>query len=705
MVVVPKFTPELLVALPQRGPAVPNHDGTLALFSQSTHEVGGKTSTEYRVLHIGTGKTEQLIADEKARDVVWLGNGTNTVLYLSQREEGYTWIKTIDADTPAAEPSIVDFIEAPVKSLKVMALKNGSIAFVVAGLADVKGILYNKENDKKPHTARVTDNWNPRIWDSYPESQHSTLWYTSLVREDGDWKLNKPLKNVLRDTTLTAPPFMYEPGDRRKEFDISDRGIIFSATEQNVNHPRNARLTSIYHLPLSSFSDASTSGPLKICLQQDVHPQSTTGDGHCSQPRFSPNGTMIAFLRSSFEKPSEKSIWIKHVESCSAIDVCAMVTGKSWGLKPACFEFALDGHSVYIQAKDSGRVALFKLNLLPNACPQIIFRNGSVSAYHQFRPEDGSTTKLLVTSSSFVEPWICQIIDSCPMIESDPWIVSKTSKLNNIGLSPKQVSEIYFEGTADYFVHAWVIKPRDFDPSKKKYPLCLQVHGGPNDSWDDEWNAWWNLLVWAEQGYIVVAPNITGSDGFGLGMAEAIQDNWGGRPYDDLVNCLEHIKHMPGIDMDNAVAAGGSWGGYMMNWIQGQDLGRRFKALVCHDGIFHLPTFLLQTDALPQFYREFGGPPFIWSNFDGLERYNPARPDLLQNWKTPMLVVHSDKDYRCPITEGLAAFHTLKALGTPTRFLSFPDENHVVSREENVLEWNRQVFAWINEWSGIATRE
>jgi dipeptidyl aminopeptidase/acylaminoacyl peptidase len=76
------------------------------------------------------------------------------------------------------------------------------------------------------------------------------------------------------------------------------------------------------------------------------------------------------------------------------------------------------------------------------------------------------------------------------MIESDPWIVSKTSKLNNIGLSPKQVSEIYFEGTADYFVHAWVIKPRDFDPSKKKYPLCLQVHGGPNDSWDDEWNAW-----------------------------------------------------------------------------------------------------------------------------------------------------------------------------------------------------------------------
>jgi dipeptidyl aminopeptidase/acylaminoacyl peptidase len=100
----------------------------------------------------------------------------------------------------------------------------------------------------------------------------------------------------------------------------------------------------------------------------------------------------------------------------------------------------------------------------------------------------------------------------------------------------------------------------------------------------------------------------------------------------------------------------------------------------------------------------FGGPSFLWQNFDGLERYNPARPDLLRNWTTPMLVIHSDKDYRCPVTDGLAAFHTLKALGTPTRFLNFPDENHWVLREENSLEWHRQVFEWINRWSGVMAR-
>lgn len=163
MVVVPKFTPELLVSGPRRGPAIPNPDGTLAFFRQTTHEIGGKTLKEFRVLTIDTGETKQLIADEKATDVVWMGHGTNTLLYLSTGEGGYTWIKTVDADCPSVQPSIVDFIEAPVGSLKIKELKDGSLAFVVSGFADDDGNLYNEESDKKSHTARVTESWNPRI--------------------------------------------------------------------------------------------------------------------------------------------------------------------------------------------------------------------------------------------------------------------------------------------------------------------------------------------------------------------------------------------------------------------------------------------------------------------------------------------------------------------------------------------------------------
>jgi dipeptidyl aminopeptidase/acylaminoacyl peptidase len=154
---------------------------------------------------------------------------------------------------------------------------------------------------------------------------------------------------------------------------------------------------------------------------------------------------------------------------------------------PEGFEFAPNGHSVYLTASDCGRVALYKLDLQPNASPNIIMRHGSVSAFHSLKQEKDGAGNLLVTSSSIVEPWIYQILDGDSGVESEPWVVSAASHVMKIGLSPKQVSEIYFEGSGDYCVQAWVVKPRGFDPSKK-YPLCLLVHGGPMGAWADGWS-------------------------------------------------------------------------------------------------------------------------------------------------------------------------------------------------------------------------
>lgn len=139
------------------------------------------------------------------------------------------------------------------------------------------------------------------------------------------------------------------------------------------------------------------------------------------------------------------------------------------------------------------------------------------------------------------------------------------------------------------------MKPSFFD-EKKKYPLALLIHGGPQSSWGDAWSTRWNPAVWAEQGYVVVAPNVTGSTGFGLDLTRGVDGDWGGRPYRDLENCFEYIaKNMPFVDTDRAVAGGGSYGGYMTNWIQGMPLGRKFKALVSHDGIYSkfTPPFIL----------------------------------------------------------------------------------------------------------------
>lgn len=122
--------------------------------------------------------------------------------------------------------------------------------------------------------------------------------------------------------------------------------------------------------------------------------------------------------------------------------------------------------------------------------------------------------------------------------------------------------------------------------------------------------------------------------------------------------------------------------------------------MVCHDGIFHLPAMMLQSDD-GSGTEDFRGPPYIWENLSELEKWNPARPELLRKWKTPMLVIHSDRDFRCPVTEGIAAFNTLQALGIESRFVNFPDENHFVLKEENSLQWHREVFRWLNKFSGV----
>ncbi|KAF7519151.1 hypothetical protein G7054_g13179 [Neopestalotiopsis clavispora] len=695
------FTPELLISTPRRGPAVPNSDGSLALFSQSAHAIGGKTTKGYFLLNIESGSTDQLITDESATNAVWLGHDNHTVLFLSREENGITLIMTVDASDRSAAATKIGQIDAPVSDLKVKALKDGSVALIVVGLVGTDGALYNKEQQEPPvHSGRVFDSMFPRTWDSYVEPQQHTLWYTDLRREGGAWELTKPLRNILAGTSLTASLDMYEPGNHAEHFDISDNGILFSATADEIGDPNKPASNHIYYLPFPLPADRIIDAAIKISLQVDADVQSTAGQGWCFSPKFSSDGATIAFMRAAARNSLDPSIWVKFAESKHAVDVFTTITNRTWNLIPDGFKFAPDGHSLYIEALDSGRAALFTIDLLPNAVPTPVVRDGSVSAYHDLPTEDEhGEHQLMVTSSSLVEPWYCQIVRPRETIASPPQILSKISWQANIDLSREQISEIHFPGAGDYKVHSWIVKPRNFD-ANKKYPLCILVHGGPYAAWIDGWSTRWNPVVWAEQGYVVVTPNITGSQGWGLDMAAGIRNNWGDRPYNDLLKCVEFLKSIPYIDVDNAVAAGNSYGGYMMNWMQGHSLGRRFKALVCHNGIFHIPTFLLESDTLASLGDEWGSSPFMWSNSEGLERYNPARPDLLKNWKTPMLVVHSDRDYRVPVTQGLAAFHTLKALGIPARFLNFPDENHWVSKEENSLEWHRQVFAWINKWTG-----
>jgi len=268
-----------------------------------------------------------------------------------------------------------------------------------------------------------------------------------------------------------------------------------------------------------------------------------------------------------------------------------------------------------------------------------------------------------------------------------------------LGLSSSQISQIHFPGNkSGVTLQAWVVKPLHFSETSS-YPLAFLVHGGPQGAWENGWSTRWNPAVFAEQGYVVVCPNPTGSTGFGQELTDAIQMNWGGDPYHDLVNCFDWIeKNMPYVDIDRAVGLGASYGGYMMNWIQGNKLGRRFKALVTHDGIFSMQA-QMGTEEVYFPMREFGG--LLWEQRAEWLKWDPAM--LSQNWATPHLIIHSEKDYRLAVSEGLAAFNVLQAKQVESEFLMFPDENHWVLNPENSLLWHTVVLDFINKKIGLPT--
>ena len=236
-------------------------------------------------------------------------------------------------------------------------------------------------------------------------------------------------------------------------------------------------------------------------------------------------------------------------------------------------------------------------------------------------------------------------------------------------LKPDSLDYFWYEGTLGDQQQALIVYPTDFDP-EKVYDLVFYVHGGPQGYTGNTWSSRWNLKTWADQGYVLVGPNPTGSTSYGQNLTDRIQGRWGSWPYEDLVLAHEYAcENLPYVNCSNAVEAGASYGGYMTNWIQGHDLGREFKALVCHDGV--ATTYAdYSTEELWFTQHDFNGT--LWDNRETYAAWDPLSHAV--NFSTPQFVVHNELDYRLPVSEGIAMFNVLQERGVPSRFLSFPDE-------------------------------
>ena len=254
-------------------------------------------------------------------------------------------------------------------------------------------------------------------------------------------------------------------------------------------------------------------------------------------------------------------------------------------------------------------------------------------------------------------------------------------------------SPFWFTGAGGDKVQGFIVTPPNFDPSKK-YPVKFIVHGGPEVPLGDEWSYRWNFELFAANGYVVVFINFHGSPGYGQKFIDAINGDWGGAPFEDLMKGLDYAEqHYAFIDKDRECALGASYGGYMTNWILGHT--NRFKCIVTHDGMFDTESAWGTTEELWFNEWEFKGTPYT-----NRELYRKWSPHLsATNFKTPTLVIHSQLDYRLDVSQGFDLFTTLQRQGVPSKMLYFPDEGHWVLKPQNSQLWYKTVNDWVDQWT------
>jgi dipeptidyl aminopeptidase/acylaminoacyl peptidase len=263
--------------------------------------------------------------------------------------------------------------------------------------------------------------------------------------------------------------------------------------------------------------------------------------------------------------------------------------------------------------------------------------------------------------------------------------------LAQVEMSP--LESFWFPGANGDKVEGFLVKPPHFDASRK-YPVKFLIHGGPQGAWGDDWSYRWNPELFAANGYVVIMINFHGSTGYGQKFIDAIQGDWGGAPFEDLMKGLDFAEeHYGFIDKDRECALGASYGGYAINWILGHT--DRFKCLVSHDGMFNAESAWGTTEELWFNDWEFKGTPY--DNRALYQKWSPHH--YAKNFKTPTLVIHGQKDYRLDVSEGFQLFTTLQMEGVPSKMLYFPDEGHWVLKPQNSQLWYKTVNDWVDRWT------
>jgi dipeptidyl aminopeptidase/acylaminoacyl peptidase len=649
-------------------------DGKFVVYVVATVDLDANKSSSSLWLASTGGNTErrQLTnANKKDRHPRWSPDGKRILFESNRSGDNQLWI--IDVGGGEARQLTTISTEA---SNGVWSRDGKQIAFVSAVYpeyadkpfkeSDALNKKRKEEIEKSPVKAKVHTRLFYRHWDSYVEDKRQHLFVMSA---DG----GEPRDVTPGDRDASPTSSTFSTGDN---FTFSPDGKYLVFTAVPAKNEAWSTNYEICRVPITG------GGKEWEALTKD----NTAAD---SGPVFSPDGKRLAYRaqkRAGFEADKWGLMMVDADSSGAWKGEPHSLTGK---LDRSVEDYVwLDDDMLVFTADDGGSTPYFLIHNV-RAAPNVhsFSYNGAFSALSA-SPATGQFAFLEANMNRPAEVFAAERPHP-PDYRSQNISHANDKLLAELDMPRPESVKVKVEGGE---MQMWILKPPGFD-ANKKWPLAYLVHGGPQGAWEDGWSYRWCPELWAAQGYVVALPNPRGSTGFGQKFVDEISGDWGGKCFDDLMKGVDYLEKLPYIDKDRMGAAGASFGGYMMDWFQGNTT--RFKTLITHCGVYNFESMYALTDELWFDEWEHGGPPW-GENRHSYEKHSPHRN--AKNFKTPMLIIHNDLDFRVPVSQGHELFTTLQRLRIPSRFINFPDESHWVLKPKNSEYWHREVFAWLKRY-------
>jgi len=657
----PPFSVSDLVRLSRISDAAAAPDGKHVVFTlRATDMEANKGRTSVWILDTGKrGAAPQRLTDgtDNSNAAEWSKDGS-FVYFLSNRS-GSTQVWRA---APGGSASQVTNLPLDVGSFHV-APKQDRIVVSAEVFPDCGDLECTKQRmDAKAHSAAtgiLYDHLMVRHWDTWSDGRRSQLFALGLSADGVAGGNPVNISGNLGD--VPGKPF-----GGREDFAFSPDGSQVAFATRAAEGEAWSTNFDVY---LAS-ADGSAA------------PRNLTADNPAAdtQPAFSPDGTQLAYVAQEHTQAESDRFHLVLLNLQSGVKRPLTL---GWDRSISSFAWARDGKSLFATTDHLGQHPLWVVDV-ESGRASAITGAGAVETFSV------GSSKVFYAQSNLKSP---ADLFSVGFTGGRP---TQLTHVNQALLEKRKFgdyAQFNFRGWNGENVFGYVVKPADFKRDRK-YPVAFLVHGGPQGSFGNAWSYRWNSEVFAGAGYAAVMIDFHGSTGYGQAFTDSISGDWGGKPLEDLKAGLEAaLKNNPWMDGARVCALGGSYGGFMINWIAGQ-WPDRFKCLVSHDGIFDNRSMYYTTEELWFPEHEFGGPEY--QNPAEYAKFNPV--DFVTQWKTPTLVIQGQKDYRVPDSQGLAVFTALQRRGVPSELLYFPDENHWVLKPADSVEWYDSVLGWLNRW-------